>query len=71
MVSPARAREEVARLVRSFPVSERWAVKTLGVSRSVIRYAKPPEHIEQESALTAAIITAAHGSRSESPRSPE
>lgn len=56
MVSPARAREEVARLVRSFPVSERWAVKTLGVSRSVIRYAKPPEHIEQESALTAAII---------------
>jgi hypothetical protein len=41
MVSPARAREEVARVVRVHAVTQRWAIKTLGVKRSTIRYQGP------------------------------
>ena len=41
MVSPARAREEVARVVRVHAVTQRWAIKILGVKRSTIRYSAP------------------------------
>jgi putative transposase len=56
MVSPARAREEVARVVRVHAVSERWAIKTLGVKRSTIRYETPFHHADYEARLTAAVI---------------
>jgi putative transposase len=56
MVSPARAREEVARVVRVHAVTERWAIKTLGVKRSTIRYQAPPGHADHEAALAAAVI---------------
>ncbi len=56
MVSPARAREEVARVVRVHAVTQRWAIKTLGVKRSTIRYETPPGHADHEAALSAAVI---------------
>ena len=56
MVSPARAREEVARVVRVHAVTQRWAIKTLGVKRSTIRYPAPPGHLDYEQRLTAAVI---------------
>jgi hypothetical protein len=56
MVSSARAREEVDRVVRSFPVSERWATRTLGVTRSVIRYRGLPGHVDYEAKSTGAVI---------------
>lgn len=57
MVSPARAREEVARVVRVHAVTQRWAITTLGVKRSTIRYQAPPGHADHEATLTAALIT--------------
>jgi putative transposase len=56
MVSPARAREEVARVVRVHAVTQRWAIKALGVKRSTIRYPAPPGHLDYEQRLTAAVI---------------
>ena len=56
MVSPARAREEVARVVRVHAVTQRWAIKTLGVKRSTIRYPAPPGHLDYEQQLIAAVI---------------
>ena len=56
MVSPARAREVVARVVRVHAVSERWAITTLGVKRSTIRYETPPSHADYEARLAAAVI---------------
>ena len=56
MVSPARAREEVARVVRVHAVTQRWAIKILGVKRSTIRYSAPSGRVDYEQRLTAAVI---------------
>ena len=55
-MSPARAREEVARVVRVHAVTERWAIRALGVKRSTIRYPARPGHLEYERRLIAAVI---------------
>jgi len=55
MVSPAKKRAVVAQVMRDHGVSQRWAIKTLGVSRSVVRYQPSQQRVDADVALTAAV----------------